>query len=338
MEKINNKSISLGGFFSVVNKKHYLVVFIVCLLLGVVVSFSIPKSYTTKVMLAPETSSETSGLSGNLASVASMVGMNMSGIGSDAIFPEIYPDVVTSTAFLVHLSSMKVKTLDGKLSTTLYDYMENYQKLPWWFGIFSSNKKKNTGLNLNQRMLNKEQTMVIKEIANSVSCSVDQNTGVITIKASAQDAGISASIADTLSVSLQNFITNYRTNKARNDLANIQKLYAEAKLRYEKARQKYAFYADANQDLVLESFKAKETELENEMQLQYNIYTQLTAQLQSARAKVIEKTPVYAVIQPSTVPYRPSSPRKFIIIAAFLLIGISGYTAYAIFKIMRDNA
>lgn len=338
MEKINNKSISLGEFLSVVNKRHFLIVFIVCLLLGIVVSFSIPKSYTTKVMLAPETSSETSGLSGSLASVASMVGMNMQGIGSDAIFPEIYPDVVTSTAFLVRLSSMKVKTLDGKVSTTLYDYMENHQKSPWWFAIFSSKKKKNTGSNLNQRMLNKEQTMVIKEIANSVSCSVDQNTGVITIKASAQDAGISASIADTLSLSLQNFITNYRTNKARNDLANIQKLYTEAKLRYEKARQKYAFYADANQDLVLESFKAKEEELENEMQLQYNIYTQLTAQLQSARAKVIEKTPVYAVIQPSTVPYRPSSPRKFIIIAVFILIGISGYTAYAILKIMRDNA
>ena len=83
---------------------------------------------------------------------------------------------------------------------------------------------------------------------------------------------------------------------------------------------------------MLESYKAKESDLENEMQLQYNIYTQLTTQLQMARAKVIEKTPVYAILQPTTVPYRHSSPKKSIIVLAFLFVGCMGYTAYLMLK------
>lgn len=317
------------------NKKNYLIAFGVSLVLGVVVSFSIPKSYMAKTMLAPESSSESS-LGGSLSSLSSLVGLNMNGMNSDAIFPEIYPDVVMASDFLVNLSNIKVCSADKKIQTSLYDYVENHQKEPWWSSVFSLLKKKKESLKKGEKLdyyrLTKDQSGIIKSIGDAISCSVDQKTGVITIKATAQDPLIAAALADSVSSRLQAFITNYRTNKARNDLANIKKLYVEAKERYDKARQNYSYYADANQELVLESFKAKESDLENEMQLQYNIYTQLTTQLQMARAKVIEKTPVYATLQPTTVPYRHSSPKKSIIILAFLFVGCMGYTAYLMLK------
>lgn len=313
------------------NKKNYLVVLCVSLVLGTIISFSIPKTYTTTIKLAPEASSD-SRLGGGLSSISSLVGINMNNINTDAIFPDIYPDVVRSTEFLVNMSRMQVTTEDKKLKTTLFEYMDNYQKQPWWFAISGLFASKAEHSKLNPHKLTKKQANIIEAIENAISCDVDQNTGVITIKASAQDANISAEIADTASSCLQTFITNYRTNKARNDLANIQKLYNEAKERYDKARRKYASYADSNNDLVLESFKAKEADLENEMQLQYNIYTQLTTQLHMARAKVIEKTPVYAIIQPSTVPYKKSAPKRSIIIMAFVFVGCLGYTAYVMMK------
>jgi uncharacterized protein involved in exopolysaccharide biosynthesis len=311
------------------HKRQYVIVIGVSIIVGLIVSFSLPKSYTTKVMLAPETNTENT--LGGLSSMASLVGVNVNGMSSDAIFPEIYPDVVSATNFLVDLSNIKVKSMDNTISTTLYDYMETKQKSPWWFSLFSFGKEKHTGKNLDAHKLNKEQSGIIKAIGASISCSVNGNTSVITIKATAQDPLISATIADSVSARLQKFITDYRTNKARNDLNNIQKLYTEAKSRYDKARQIYCSYADANIDVVLESFKAKQTELENEMQLQYNLYTQATTQLQMAKAKVIEKTPVYAVLQPSTVPYRHSSPKKSLVILAFLFVGLFGYTVYLAF-------
>ena len=313
------------------HKLQYAIVLSVSFALGIIVSFSLPKSYTAKVMLAPETSTGNS--FGGLSSMASLVGINMNGMSSDAIYPEIYPEVVGSTKFLVELSSIKVKSSDGTISTTLYDYLETKQKTPWWSSMFSfSRKEKHMGKTLNAFNLSQEQSEIINAIGNSISCSVNNSTSVITIKATAQDPLISATLADSVSVRLQKFITDYRTNKARNDVNNIQKLYNEAKARYDKARQLYSSYSDSNSDLILASYKAKQSDLENEMQLQYNIYSQVTTQLQIAKAKVIEKTPVYAVLQPSTVPYRHSAPKKSLVLVAFLLIGFFGYTAYLVFR------
>lgn len=61
-----------------------------------------------------------------------------------------------------------------------------------------------------------------------ISCSVDQETNIITIKVTAQDPLISAVLVDSVSNRLQAFITDYRTSKAKHDLAYTKKLYVEA--------------------------------------------------------------------------------------------------------------
>lgn len=336
----NSSNISFNEILSclLAHKRTFFLTAIITFLVSAIIAFSIPKQYTTKVTLAPESSTSLS-LGEGLGMLTSMVGLQANGANADAIFPDIYPDVIRSTTFLIDLSSMKVQTQDKSLVTTLYDYIENHQKEPWWFSVFSifKSEKKQEKDHLDKFHLTKEQAVIIQTIENSISCRVDQSSGLITIKASAQDPFISAILADSVSVRLQNYITTYRTNKARNDLANIQKLYQEAKSKYDKTRMLYASYSDANQDLVLESYRAKANELENEMQLQYNIYTQVTTQLQMAKAKLIEKTPVYAVIQPATVPYRASSPKKMIICIVSLFVALAGYSTYLLVKLYSDR-
>ena len=109
---------------------------------------------------------------------------------------------------------------------------------------------------------------------------------VITISVTDQDPVICANMADTVKNRLQKFITDYRTNKARIDLEYNRKIAAETKLRYEKAHQKYSEFSDANQDIILQTVRQKQTDLENDMQLQYNAYTQVAAQLMAAEAKI----------------------------------------------------
>lgn len=328
-----NTNISIEKFFLILkqNSRKYVLTILFSGIIGLIVAFSIPKSYTTKIMLAPEANTN-SLLGGGVSSLSSLIGMNMSGSSSDAILPEIYPDVVSSTNFLVGLSEIHVKTIDGKISTTLYDFIENNQKSPWWAFPQYFEKKKGFKKKINPYKLDKKQSNVIKSINNSITCSVNKNNGVITIKAIAQDPLISAVLADSVSSRLQSFITDYRTNKARNDLSYIQKMYTEAKKHYEQARQRYGSFADVHQNIAMASVKAQEEDLENEMQLQYSIYSQVTTQLQMARAKVIEKTPVYAIIQPASVPYRQSSPKRMLITIGFVLIACMGYTSYLMLK------
>lgn len=297
---------------------------------AIIVAFSIPRIYKSSVMLAPESSG--SSLVSNISSLASMVGMDINlGENNDAIFPEIYPDLMQSTKFLVGLFDIPVVSKDGEIKTTYYNYMKDEQKIPWWGYpsallsnfIKSLKGKDDTTSNgkLDPTMLSKDDFDVAQAISGSIDCKVDKKTSVISITVTDQDALIAKTIADSVMSKLQDFIIDYRTNKARNDLAYMNQLCKEAEADYAKARHNYATYSDNYVGLVRESYKVKQEELENEMQLRYNIYTQVIQQLQISKAKVQERTPAFTEIQPAVLPVKHSNTPKVIILIAFLMLG-----------------
>jgi uncharacterized protein involved in exopolysaccharide biosynthesis len=87
-------------------------------------------------------------------------------------------------------------------------------------------------------------------------------------------------------------------------------LQSQAKKDYEHARQKYVEFVDANQDVVLESIRQMQTDLENDLQLQYNNYNTLSAQVLAYKAKVQEATPAFTTLQRATVPLGPAGPKR----------------------------
>ena len=174
--------------------------------------------------------------------------------------------------------------------------------------------------------LTKRQTAVSKMINSRVVCSVDKKTLVITIQVTDQDPLVCATMADSVQERLQTFITDYRTSKARKDLEYNQKLYVEAKHEYDKARQLYATFTDANQDLILQSVRTRQVDLENEMQLKFNTYNAIAAQLQAAKAKVQEETPAFTTLQSATVPIQPSGPKRKQIVMIALFLAFSSAT------------
>jgi len=305
------------------NKKVFIRNGAIAVVVGLVIAFSLPQEYTTDVVLAPETSS--SSLSGNMSSLASMVGVKL-GSGSssdDALYPEIYPEIFASNDFILPLFNIKIQTADKTVNTTLYDYLKKYQKIAWWnkwkiivnvVSTWFSNSVKPVKPPVNAFNLTEEQFSIASGIKGMIKCNVDKKTDIITLSVTAQDALVSAIVADSVQKHLQEYIIKYRTNKARNDLEYMKKLYAESKAQYVKARQTFGSYADANTDLVLESFKTKQEDLENEMQLQYNIYTQVAQQLQMAKAKVQERTPAFTVVQSPSVPLKKSKPKRMVIV------------------------
>jgi hypothetical protein len=300
----------------------------------------IPRYYQCDVSLAPELSN-TSSL-GSMAGIASSFGIDIPGglSSEDAISPELYPDLMGSTNFVVSLFPIEIKTEEGG-RMPYYEYLTSWQKHPWWTEALGAVKnlfaEKDTSTfkgkgDVTPFRLSKAQQDVAKIIAGKIKCSVDKKTDVITISVEDQNPLVCATIADSVRVRLQQFITNYRTNKARNDLKNTQNLYFEAKREYEKARQIYVTFSDANQDLVLESYRAKQSDLENEMQLRYNIYSNLATQLQMAQAKVQERTPAFTTLKCATVPIRPAGPKRMFFVATMTLLAFFIVTAYKYVK------
>lgn len=332
------------------HKGLYFKVLPIAFVLAAIYALSLPNYYNCTVKLSPEMSGSNSSKSG-LLSLASSFGVNLGsasgGMGTEALFPTLYPDLMNSVDFKTSLFPVPV-TIEGDKekgeqdrTMSYYDYMENEQKAPWWSAAMKGTKKwlaslfkdeKDEATKVDPFRLTKEQTEIVKAIDENIVCDVDKKTMVITINVTDQNAVIAANMADTVKTRLQNFITDYRTSKARVDLEYNKKLYAETKARYDKARQKYAEFTDANQDIILQTVRQRQVELENEMQLQYNAYTQIAAQLMAAEAKVQEDTPAFTTLQSATVPVKKTGPKRAQMCLIFLFLAFLATTAWILYK------
>lgn len=327
-------------------RKQYYKVLGIAFIVACIYAFSLPKTYSCKVMLAPELSS--TGGRNYLSALASSFGLTMGSTrtGSEALFPTLYPDLMNSVDFKTSLFPVKVRRDKDKEAMTYYDYLLKEQKSPWWSsaigavvgGIASLFPQDTTDLSVknskevNPFRLTRKQTAIAKAINKRVKCSVDKKTLVITIQVIDQDPLVCATMADSVQERLQKFITDYRTNKARKDLDYNRKLFIESKREYDKARQLYASFSDANQDVILQSVRTKMNDLENEMQLKFNAYSAVATQLESAKARVQEETPAFTTLQSATVPIRPSAPSKSKIVLVFLFLAFLGTTVWVFHK------
>lgn len=328
------------------DQRKKLIIWSVCgAVLGLIIAFSIPREYTTDVKLAPETS-DNKAASGGLGALASMAGLGNSASGADAVYPQLYPDVVSSVPFVTSLFNVEVplKEEPGEpaVKMTVQQYMEEELKSPWWGAITgapfkllallrSSDEEEDGDKPLDNFQLTKKEALLVEAINKRVTASVDQKTSVVTISVLMQDPLVSAVLADTVVARLQEYVTAYRTNKARQDLEYAETLNEEAKSDYYKAQQRYAEYLDRNQGLAFQSAKITSARLENEASLAFSLYNQTAQQVQKAKAKVQETTPVYAIITPATVPVKPTSPRKVLILVGFTFLAFVACAAWILF-------
>lgn len=330
------------------HKKLYYIVLPITFVASAILMLSLPNVYKCDVMLAPELSRASS--SNSLLSLAYSFGMRMGNgtTNGEALFPTLYPDLMNNVDFKVSLFQVPI-TIEGDKeegipdrTMSYYDYLKNEQKRTWWsvaisgtlkwiFSLFFEPQPQDDST-VNPFRLTKEQTTIVEAIGKRVFCDVDQNSLVITITVVDQDPLICATMADTVKTRLQNFITDYRTSKARVDLEYNKKLYQESKARYEKARQKYAEFVDGNQDLILLTVRQRQTDLENEMQLQYNTYTTVAAQMQAAEARVQEERPAFTTLQSATVPVKKAGPRRAMWCLVFLFLAFCITTVYVFYK------
>lgn len=310
--------------------------------IGLVIAFSIPKEYTTTVKLAPETT-DAKAAGGGLSALASMAGFGSISSGVDAVYPQLYPDVVGSVPFTTSLFDVEVKTKEDGQEFTVRQYLEDETKAPWWsavigapfklIGMLKSSEEEEDpeGKKVNNFQLSQDENKLVEALNNRVSASVDQKTSVVTITVNMQDPLVSAILADTVVSRLQEYVTQYRTNKARKDLEYAETLNEEAKAEYYKAQQRYAEYLDSNQGLALQRAQITRDRLENETSLAFNLYNQTAQQVQKAKAKVQETTPVYAIITPATVPVKASSPKKVMILVGFTFLAFVACAAWILF-------
>lgn len=308
------------------------------LVVGILIAFSIPKQYTVSVTLSPEMGGDKSG-SGLASMAASFLGGSVSSNSPDALNVSLAPDIVASTPFLLELLDVQVVTKDKSIDTTFTAYLEE-QKKPWWgyilgvpgmaiSGIKSLFEEEKTTTEANESgsiEISKEEAQKLNVLRKSIVAEVDKKTAITTLTVTQQDPKVTATVADSVVNKLQQYITAYRTRKAKEDCQYLETLYKERQQEYYAAQQRYANYVDANSNVVFQSTLAERERLQNDMNLAYQVYSQVAQQLQVARAKVQEVKPAFAIVEPAVVPLQASgtSRKVFVLGIIFLTVATVG--------------
>ncbi len=306
------------------------------LIIGVIVAISIPKQYTVEVTLSPEMgSSKAGGLSGLAASFLGS-GVSM-GDGTDALNASLSADIVSSTPFLLELSNMKVPVSKSE-EISLSSYLDE-ESSPWWSYVIgfpgmviggvkslfiededetiSSDKASQGAIELS-----KKESQKIETLKKMIIASVDKKTSMTTVSVTFQDPKVAAIVADSVVNKLQEYIIDYRTSKSKEDCLYLEKLFKERQQEYYAAQKKYADYMDSHDNIILQSVRAEQERLQNDMSLAYQVYSQVASQLQVARAKVQEEKPVFAVVEPAVVPLYPSGTSRKVYVLAFIFLSV----------------
>ena len=304
------------------------------LIVGVVVALSMPSQYTVQVTLSPEIGNSKG--SGGLAGLAaSFLGNGVTmGETVDALNASLSADIVSSTPFLLEILNMQVIVSPKGDRMDLGSYLDHCSS-PWWSyiigfpsliinGVQSFFKDEQITDKISQGAieLSKEENDRINFLKNHITAGIDKKTAITSISVTLQDPKVTAIVADSIIHKLQEYIINYRTFKAKEDCAYLSKLFEERKEEYYVAQGNYADYMDSHDDLILQSVRAEQERLQNDMNLAYQVYSQVANQLQVARAKVQEEKPIFAVVEPAVVPLEPSGVSKKVYVLLFVCIAV----------------
>jgi uncharacterized protein involved in exopolysaccharide biosynthesis len=304
------------------------------LVIGIIIAISIPKQYTVEVTLSPEMgNNKGSGLSG-LA--ASFLGNEVTmGDGTDALNASLSADIVSSTPFLLELSTMEISVSRDE-SMTLNTYLDE-ESSPWWNYVIGfpemliggvksllvdDESIASIGVNQGIIKLSKKESKKIETLKKMITASVDKKTSITSVAVTLQNPRVAAVVADSVVKKLQEYIIDYRTSKAKEDCLYLEKLFKERQQEYYTAQRKYANYIDSHDNIILQSVRAEQERLQNDMNLAYQVYSQVANQLQVARAKVQEEKPVFAIVEPAVIPLDPSGTSRKIYVLIFIFLSV----------------
>ncbi len=341
-------SINFGEIYQVLKKYKISIAFIsfIFTVLGALYSLTLNNEYVSEVKILPEIDSKGGGSGGSLgglSSLAGLAGVNLSGsmAGNDAIQPAMYPEIVQSIPFLQELAKSKIYNPKKKRLQEISEYIaEDNSNAP--IKLTDSKPKVEKELEyirlpkgaISSEMinLNPKETKILLVLKNSIVIDVDKKTNLIKITSTALNPVIAANLSDLVLRQLTRYIIRYRTEKVRKELNFITKRQAEARKHYDQALFTLSNYKDQNRNVFLNVAKDQGKKLQYEVDLAFNIYSNLTSQLTETNIKLQKETPVFKVLAPAQVPLQRTSPKRSLITLGSLFLGLFVSLIYVFFK------
>ena len=323
-------------------KKFILKVSVLAGLFGIVYALFQPNEFTSTTTFIPQLSSGVKTGDSSLGGLASLAGINLGDMGSSSEFPpSLYPQVVNGIPFKIDLLSSTINLNGGEI--LVKDYLSNQG-----LNILGTIKKYTIGLpslllgsfNAQDVVLSKseiysvteEDQELFKTVSSALSLSINEKEGFITISFTDNDKNIAAQITQIAQTLLQKKIIEFKNQSSKEMLDFATKQYDEKKNSYEKLQDKRAIFVDKNINISSSLFQNKLSRIESEVNISASIVQQLASQVEQAKLQVNKDTPVFTTIQPVTIPFERSAPKRSQIVIVFGFLGIVISVGYVLVK------
>lgn len=313
------------------NKRTLIITSIVGGIVGLALAFTSQNEYTAETIIVP-VDQQSTGITGGLASIASMAGFNMSNMGSTELAPVLYPKIVYSYPFVDGLLKTYISSSEGD-SIRVYDYILENGNSPlstikkYTVGLpgllISKLKKENINVTLKSdlRSLSGEEVAAYKKLAKSIEILIKEDDGFIYISCTLCDALQAAELTEIISKRLQKEVIKIRIERATSTLEYLQKRYQVVKGDYESKQRELALYYDQNYSVKSNLAQINEEKLKSEFNLLQSVLDELANNIESAKLAVKKDTPIFTVLQPVIVPYEKSSLSKKMQIILWIILG-----------------
>ena len=319
-------------------KKWIMIVAMTVFTLGLVYIFTSSDEYTTTSKLLMEQSNGINSKAlGGLASISGLGNLGIGNQNTEALPPELIPELVLESDFLKRLMYEKVYFEEAQDSITLLEFVNEYEKHNLYYHLaklpskvksmlLSSTTAKGIDFNIEEKQ--REETILAfdtkerKTIAQlRTRIEVEKEDRLLVIQTKMPEPLASAQFNEVLSRFLKEYLTNIILDKEVKNFEFIKERTNEAKSRVEQTQMKLANFRDSNRGINSQLLKTEEDRLQADFNLEFSLYNSLAQQMEQSRIKVQNATPVMTVFQKPQLPTSASEPKVILLSLVFLILG-----------------
>jgi hypothetical protein len=274
-----------------------------------------------------------------LGGLAGLAGINLGMDQKNILSPELYPEISQSLPYLLKVVNEPIYFNQSDTTVSPYTYFKEISKPTYLSYIFQYtiglpaliksklSKKdqqiKTSGTTQGRLLwLSKDDNKFLKKFKDRIAVSVEEKTGIISISCRMPDAHASAELTDNCVSILSKFIVDYKIGQYQENLEFIQERYKEAERNYHKSQNELAIFTDQNRNVITSLANVEMQRLQNEFNVAFDVYKGLASQLEEARIRVKENTPVFTELEPIKIPIEKSAPQRKIILIMFFMTGL----------------
>lgn len=344
---MEDDSIDLVALLKQIYSERRLILFgtIGAALLGVIVALATPNTYTSGSTFIPQTGGESKPSSG-LSGLASLAGINLGGVsGGSDIPPTLYPQITSSVPYRLELLEESL-TLNGEITDLKSYLLENSE-----VSVFGVIKKYTIGLpgliigairgnsieeesntfQASYQVSQKEEEL-FKLLNTKLILSLNEKEGFITLQFSDENKLIAAQVAERAKQILQQRIIDFKSQSARELLVFTNRQFEENKASYERLQDSIAVFKDQNLNISSSLYQNRLDRLVRELNIASSVVEQLATQLEQAKLQVNKDTPVFTVIEPVTIPFERSAPKRSLIVIIWTFLGAVLSTGFVLIR------